>query len=437
LPLLEKSVGSISFNTFISVLTPLRIRNNELYIISPDSSTRETVSNRYMGRINDAIAAVSAAGGFEPVSVLVISKSDINENGEYVAGRGRTEALNRPASNIKERYTFDTFVKGKGNELAFGASVAVSERPGQAYNPLFLYGGVGLGKTHLMHAIGNNALKRDPFANVLYVTSEQMMNEFIKALQEKRNEEFRNKYRELDVLLIDDIQFLGDKEGTQEEFFHTFNTLYDAGKQIVITSDKHPRELKGLEERLVSRFGSGLTADMILPDFETRSAILEKKAQIDNLNIPTEIIRYLAQAVSTNIRELEGAFIKLIANAKLTNAHITFELAERSVAEIRSENDKKVIDAEYIQEVTAAHFKVPTEELKSRKRTADVAFARHVAMYVCRMLLTIPLADIGQSFGGKDHTTVIHGCNKISAELEGNEKLREDVDSIVRRLKGE
>jgi chromosomal replication initiator protein len=322
--------------------------------------------------------------------------------------------------------------------MAFAASLAVAEAPGKTtYNPLFLYGGVGLGKTHLMHSIGNYILHNDPESKVLYTSAENLMNEFISSLLERKNQEFRDKYRKIDVLLVDDIQFLSDKEGTQEEFFHTFNALYNDNKQIVISSDKPPIELKTLEERLRSRFGCGLIVDITLPDFETRTAILQKKSEIDNINVPKDVIRHIAKNISSNIRELEGALIKVTAYGKLTNTPISIELAERALKDMVNENDNREVTVEFIQTVVANHFGIAVDELKSKKRTQNITFARHLAMYLVRMLMDLALLKVGKEFGGRDHTTVIHACNKVNEELENNPGFKETLIELEKKIKGE
>ncbi len=430
LALLKRDLTQASYDVWVSVLTPVSFDNNVFCLLAPDKTAKEIVSHRHSAKIEYCLSAVCAAD----VIVRVL------EPGERVTSQPTdpTADIMTYGTQLKARYVFDTFVKGKSNELAFAAAVAVAESPGRTrYNPLFLYGGVGLGKTHLMHSIGNYILHQDPSVKVIYTSAENMTNEFINSLKDRRNQEFRDKYRNIDVLLVDDIQFLSDKEGTQEEFFHTFNALYFANKQIVISSDKPPMELKTLEERLTSRFGSGLTVDITMPDYETRTAILEKKSELDNINVPHDVIRLIAKSVSSNIRELEGALNKVMAYARLTGRAIDIELAERALADIMTEPAAREVTVDYIQEVVGKYYNVTPEEIRSKRRTADISYARHVAMYLSRMLIDTALLKIGSEFGNRDHTTVIHACNKIGEELERNPQLRETLIMLEKRIKSE
>ncbi len=345
-----------------------------------------------------------------------------------------SKTINEYGSNLIPKYRFENFVKGKSNELAYATAVAVSNSPGKTYNPLFLYGGVGLGKTHLMHSIGNFVLDMDPSTKVLYCSTETFMNELINSIRQNKNQEFRNKYREIDVLLIDDIQFLSDKEGTQEEFFHTFNTLYNANKQIVISSDQPPKELRTLEDRLRSRFSWGVIVDITLPDFETRTAILEKKAEQDNIKIPKDVTKFIAKNIVSNIRDLEGALNKVSAYATLSGSPITQELAEMALKDIIINNEKPEITVEYIQQVVADYFKITPEEIKSKKRTQNITYPRQIAMYLSRKLIDISLPKIGELFGGRDHSTIIHGCDKITDLIENDSQIRNTVVEIEKLI---
>ena len=340
-------------------------------------------------------------------------------------------------ANLNPRYTFDTFVVGANNNLAHAASLAVAESPGEIYNPLFIYGGVGLGKTHLMHSIGHFILQNNPKAKILYVTSEKFTNELIDAIRNKNNistTEFREKYRNNDVLLIDDIQFIIGKESTQEEFFHTFNALYEAKKQIIISSDKPPKEIETLEERLRSRFEWGLTVDIQSPDYETRMAILRKKEELEGYNIDNEVIKYIATHVKSNIRELEGALTKIVALSKLNKREITTELAEEALKDLISPGGAREITPELIIQVVSDHFGITPADISSKKRNKEIVYPRQIAMYLCRTMTGTPLQGIGKYLGDRDHTTIIHGAEKITADMEKNESLRNTIEVLKKKL---
>ena len=340
-------------------------------------------------------------------------------------------------ANLNPRYTFDTFVVGANNNLAHAASLAVAESPGEIYNPLFIYGGVGLGKTHLMHSIAHFILKNNPKAKILYVTSEKFTNELIDAIRNKNNistTEFREKYRNNDVLLIDDIQFIIGKESTQEEFFHTFNALHEAKKQIIISSDKPPKEIETLEERLRSRFEWGLTVDIQSPDYETRMAILRKKEELEGYNIDNEVIKYIATHIKSNIRELEGALTKIVALSKLNKKEITLELAEEALKDLISPNAVREITPELIINVVADHYKIQPSDITSSKRNKEVVYPRQIVMYLCRHMTNTSLQAIGKELGGKDHTTIIHGADKITAELVDNEALANTIEILKKKI---
>ena len=339
--------------------------------------------------------------------------------------------------NLNPRYTFDTFVVGPTNKMAHAVSVAVAESPGGAYNPLFLYGGAGLGKTHLMHSIAHYIIEHDENSKVLYVTSEEFTNELIETIRNGNNSamsKFREKYRNIDVLLVDDIQFIIGKESTQEEFFHTFNSLHSAKKQIIISSDKPPKDMEILEERFRSRFEWGLIADITLPDYETRMAILHKKEELEGYNISEEVINYIATNIKSNIRELEGAFNKVMASSKLEKKEVTLELAEQALKDIISPNEQKVITPDYIISVVAEHYHVTVTELCGNKRSSKIVMPRQIAMYLCREILDTSLKTIGKNLGNRDHTTVMHGIEKIENELKTNENLKNSIDILKKKI---
>ncbi len=336
---------------------------------------------------------------------------------------------------LNDKYTFDTFVIGSGNRFAHAASLAVAEAPAKAYNPLFIYGGVGLGKTHLMHAIGHYVLDHNPDAKVVYLSSEKFTNEFINSIRDNKAENFRSKYRNVDVLLIDDIQFLAGKEQTQEEFFHTFNTLHEESKQIIISSDRPPKEIPTLEDRLRSRFEWGLITDITPPDLETRIAILRKKAKAEGLEISNDVMLYIANQIDTNIRELEGALIRVVAYSSLTNQDIDPSLAAEALKDIIPNTRPKVVTIQQIKELVGERYQIKLAEFAAKKRTKSIAFPRQIAMYLSRELTDFSLPKIGEEFGGRDHTTVIHAHEKISKMIDADQLLQRDIEDLKEKLK--
>jgi chromosomal replication initiator protein len=362
--------------------------------------------------------------------LITFKPSEKNERKEIPA-RVAEPPVRRNRHNIlmNPNYTFDTFVVGSSNQLAHAACLSVSQSPAKRYNPLFIYGGTGLGKTHLMHAIGNSVLAADSL-NVFYGSAEVFMNELIQSIQQGVTSEFRNKYRNTDILLIDDVHFLAFKEGTQEEFFHTFNALYDNQKQIVLSSDRPPNEIPSLEERLVSRFGWGLVVDIQPPDFETRMAILRKRAERDKLHIPDDVLDFIAENVKSNVRDLESSLIRILAHSSLCVCDISIDFAKEVLKDILSREAKRV-SVEKIQKVVSQHSGLPVEALRSKSRTQDIALARQLAMYITRQLTTMPLVEIGENFGGRDHTTVLHSCEKVKLLLEKDENLRRVVKKLI------
>jgi chromosomal replication initiator protein len=333
------------------------------------------------------------------------------------------------------KYTFDSFVTGSSNRFAHAASLAVADNPGRAYNPLFIYGGVGLGKTHLMQAIGHSVLFNTKSLKVAYVTSETFTNDVVIAIREHKNVELRNKYRTVDILLIDDIQFVAGKESTQEEFFHTFNTLYEANKQIVISSDRPPKEFSTLEERMRSRFEWGLVADIQPPDLETRVAILSKKAKNESYNIPDDVFLFIASKVKSNIRELEGALLQVVARTSLNHKPINMETTQDALKEILSTDRPQNITIQMIQKAVAQVYNLKMDDFKARRRTNDIAFPRQVAMYLSREMADFALTKIGEEFGGRDHTTVMHACDRIKEELSINSSVKEKIDEVIKILR--
>ena len=423
--LLKNEVTKISYETWIRDLDIESADNGNIVLIANNAFQKESIISRYHDLFRNTFNYITNKN----CEITVILKDDISEEEIQVAKQLSTNQASYPNTTLNPKYTFDTFVVGNSNRFAHAAALAVAEAPATAYNPLFIYGGVGLGKTHLMQAIANEILLNNRNANILYVTSEKFTNQLINAIKDNKNEMFRNKYRNIDVLLIDDIQFIAGKERIQEEFFHTFNTLHENGKQIIISSDRPPKDIKLLEDRLKSRFEWGLIADISNPDYETRLAILRKKAQLDNIIIDDEILSDIATKIDSNIRELEGILNKLIANASLTNCQITIEMAEKAINDVVTKKDK-VLSLELIQETIAKYFNITVEELKGVKRSNDVTFPRQIAMYLCRSVAQLPLTKIGEGFGKRDHTTVIHACNKIEKEIQNNVSTKRIVESV-------
>ena len=427
--LLEEEMTSVSFSTWIEPIVPISFEKNSIVLEVPSEFNLGIIKSRYKELIQNAVKVVTNRN--LEVNLCVKASEMVNP-----ANTAFSEENSSPLSILNPKYTFDTFVKGNGNQLAHAAALAVAESPAAAYNPLFIYGGVGLGKTHLMHAIGHYILDQDANAKVLYTSSEKFTNELINAIKDDRNEEFRNKYRNIDILLIDDIQFIGGKERTQEEFFHTFNALYEANKQIVLSSDKPPKEILTLEERLRSRFEWGLIADIQAPDTETRIAILRKKSQMERYDISDDVLEYIANNIESNIRELEGALNRIIAYASLTGAPITLELAQDCLKQIIAGMSIQNITPNAIMKVVSRYYDISPENLISQKRSRDVAFPRQVAMFLCRELTGMSLPRIGRFFGGRDHTTVMHACDKIQGEMDTNAETRRALSEMKRNITG-
>ncbi|MGL4873981.1 MAG: chromosomal replication initiator protein DnaA [Clostridium sp.] len=438
LNIIKGEMSEVSFNTWIKSCEPLSINNNTIKISVPNTFTQDILEKRYKDLIINSIKACCSK--LYNIEFLVASEINTIEEKEIASAKKKREKsevslnLNDEMNNLNPKYTFDSFVIGNSNRFAHAASLAVAEAPAKAYNPLFIYGGVGLGKTHLMHAIGHYILQNNSKAKVVYVSSEKFTNELINAIRDDKNEEFRNKYRNIDVLLIDDIQFIAGKERTQEEFFHTFNALHEANKQIILSSDRPPKEIPTLEDRLRSRFEWGLIADIQVPDFETRMAILKKKADVDNLIVANEVMVYIATKIKSNIRELEGALTRIIAYSSLTNRAITVDLATEALKDIISKKQGKHVTIEIIQDIVANYFNLRIEDLKSQRRTRNVSYPRQIAMYLSRKLTDMSLPKIGEEFGGRDHTTVIHAYEKISDNLKKDESLQHTIEELNKKI---
>jgi chromosomal replication initiator protein len=434
LNIIKTEMTEVSFNTWIKSAIPLSLSNNTLTLGVPNNFTKEILETRYKDLIINSLKLISPKKYNIEFIITSEESIDIEESNSKKELKSNIIVNDEMVGTLNPKYTFDTFVIGNSNRFAHAASLAVAESPAKSYNPLFVYGGVGLGKTHLMHAIGHYILQNNPKSKVVYVSSEKFTNELINSIKDDKNVEFRNKYRNVDVLLIDDIQFIAGKDATQQEFFHTFNALHDANKQIILSSDRPPKEIPTLEDRLRSRFEWGLIADIQPPDFETRIAILKKKADIEGLNISNDVMAYIATKIKSNIRELEGALIRINAYSSLTNKDITVDLAAEALKDIISNKPEKKINIDLIMDVVANYYGLRIEDFKSQRRTRNVAFPRQIAMYLCRKLTDTSLPKIGEEFGGRDHTTVIHAYEKISEGLKSDESLQEAINEITKKI---
>ena len=442
LQMVQTGLPQQAFDTWLAGTNPVALSDQELLVEAPSQFHVEWLEDKYGPLLEETAArivgrplSISFSTGDSP-SLAPVPTVELMASSEAPAGLSdhrSTPPARAPDPGLNQRYTFARFVVGGDNQLAAAASSAVSEKPARMYNPLFLYGGVGLGKTHLMHAIGNAIMESDPSKRVAYVPSEQFTNELVTSIQEGKMPEFRRRYRLMDLLLVDDVHFLEGKERTQEEFFHTFNALYDAHKQIVLTSDRPPKEIPGLEERLVSRFEWGLVADIQAPDYETRVAILRKKAADDNLTLDPEVIDFIAVSCTSSVRELEGAVIKLLAYSSLRNQEISVSLARAALQGVlgaKPTDGAPNVTPERIQEAVAKQWGVPSSGLASKRRTKDLTVPRQVAMYLIRELLDLPLVQIGYLFGGRDHSTVIHSIKKVEEKLETTPPFERRVQAL-------
>lgn len=446
LSLLEKEINRPSFETWIKVLAPISYENGVFSIGTNRQIVKEWVETRHLSLIRKALETVVAQPVIVNISILQTEMPDEAlppVPPKYTVPVAAPSAAAAPVvqpraddaySPLNPKYTFDSFVIGNSNRFAHAASLAVAEMPAKVYNPFFIYGGVGLGKTHLMHAIGHRIMQIHPEAKILYITSEKFTNDFINAIMSGHPESFRNRYRNIDVLLIDDIQFLAKKEQTQEEFFHTFNALHEANKQIIISSDRPPKDIPTLEDRLRSRFEWGLTTDIQSPDLETRIAILRKKALLENITMPNDVIVYISTRIDNNIRELEGAFNRVNAFSFLNRKPITIELAMESLKDLFPKNKTRQITPQRIQEIVASHFRIKIDDLVSKRRTRNVTVPRQLAMYLCREMTDWSLPKIGEFFGGRDHTTVIHACEKVNRERQEDNRIAAVLSEITTKI---
>ena len=429
----EHEISDISFDTWMRPLEVYALEENTLYILAPfEQMALSYIQKKYYLPLKVAICEILEAE-YDIQFILPEYAKTLNVK----KPTKKVASLNGSYSNLNPNYTFDTFVVGNNNRFAQSASLAVAESPGETYNPLYIYGGPGLGKTHLMHSIGHFILDQNPDSKVIYVTSEQFTNEVIESIRNGNASsmtKFRDKYRTVDVLMIDDIQFIIGKESTQEEFFHTFNALQTQGKQIILTSDKPPKDMETLEERIRSRFEWGLMADIGIPDYETRMAILRKKAENDNFEIDDEILNYIANNIKSNVRELEGALNKLLAYNNLCKQSITMEIAQKELQNIITPDKPREITPQLIIEVVTEHFNISMDQMISRSRSSDIARPRQIAMYLCKTMTDSSLDVIGSFLGGRDHSTIIHGIKKISDEYEVNDNTKTLIDTIKKKI---
>ena len=429
----EHELSDVSFKTWLKPLTIHSIDDQVVTILVPSQQVGlNYISKKYALPLKVAISELTGSD----YDIKFVLPEDI-QNVEKDVPVSTNYNTSMEIANLNPKYTFDTFVVGSNNKFAHAASLAVAESPGEIYNPLFLYGGVGLGKTHLMHSVAHFILERNPSTKILYTTSEEFTNELIETIRNGNNtamSKFREKYRNIDVFLVDDIQFIIGKESTQEEFFHTFNSLHSAKKQIIISSDKPPKDMEILEERFRSRFEWGLIADITLPDYETRMAILHKNEEMNGYSISEDVIKYIATNIKSNIRELEGAFNKVMAGAKLEKKEVTLELAEQALKDIISPDEKKIITPDYIISVVADHYGVTPADLSGNKRNSKIVMPRQVSMYLCREIISTPLKNIGKALGNRDHTTVMHGIEKIENELQTDDNLKNTIDILKKKI---
>ena len=429
----EHELTDISFKTWLEPLKVFDVKDNTLYILVPDEQMGlNYITKKYTLPIKVAVAEII---GKDYEIEFVLPEQAKSMRTPKPMAFVNTESIDK--SSLNPNYTFDTFVVGNNNKLAHAASLAVAESPGEVYNPLFLYGGVGLGKTHLMHSIAHFIQSNNPDVKILYVSSETFTNELIEAIRNGNNTamtKFREKYRNIDVLLIDDIQFIIGKESTQEEFFHTFNALHSAGKQIILTSDKPPKDMETLEERIRSRFEWGLMADIGAPDYETRMAILRRKVESDDMSLSDDILNYIANNIKSNIRELEGALNKLLAYSNLEKTEITMEIAKKELQNIITPDKPREITPQLIIEVVSEHFQISLDQMISKNRSNEIARPRQIAMYLCKTMTDIPLDSIGSLLGGRDHSTIIHGIKKIADEYDSNEQTRNLIETIKKKI---
>lgn len=430
--LLRVDMNEISYRTWIADnLFPVRLENDTLTLRITMENMKVMITTRYVPLISNALMQVAG----RRLNVVVLTQAEIDSN--PVRAAASDNGLEQGAVRLNSRYTFDTFIVGSGNRFAHAAALAVAESPADAYNPLFIWGGVGLGKTHLMHAIGHYIQQQYPEKRLLYITSETFTNELITAIQQNRNIEFRNRFRNVDVLMVDDIQFIAGRESTQEEFFHTFNALHTAGKQIILTSDKPPQDIARLEDRLRSRFSWGLIADIQRPDLDTRVAILREKARQENLTVGDDVLELIATHVDSNIRELEGNLTRLIAYSNLVNQPMSMDLCREALKDLFDKKQKRVITVDLIMKTVSEYYGLTVDDLTSSSRRRQVTVPRQIAMYLTRELTGMSLPQIGLAFGNRDHSTVVHSCDLVADNLKTSQNMVSQVNDIRNMINGD
>ncbi len=429
---IKEQLSRPSYDTWLKSTRPLALKNGVLLVEAPNEFARDWLETRYAELIEQVLENITSS----PLEVK-FTISTTEEADPQRTSRQRKSLSDEPftSSYLNPKYTFETFVVGDSNRFSHAASLAVAEAPAKAYNPLFIYGDVGLGKTHIMQAIGHYIISHNKDLRVVYVSSETFTNELINSIRDDKTVDFRNKYRNIDILLVDDIQFLAGKERTQEEFFHTFNALHESNRQLVISSDRPPRDIPTLEERLRSRFEWGLITDIQRPDLETRIAILRKKASLERFNVPNEVIVFIANQIQSNIRELEGALTRVIAYGAMKNSPVTVELAQEALKEILALTKPQPITIDLIQKKVASFYSINPKEMLSKKRTSNIAFPRQVAMYLARELTDTSLPQIGEAFGGRDHSTVMHAYSRIVDKLEKDISFNSTIDKLINQIK--
>ena len=428
--LLKSEINPVSYNTWIETnLTPVKLENDVLTLRIGIDAMKTMVNNRYAPLISNCLTQVAG----HKMSVTILTRSEL-ENDEVRAQAASSSGLAVGSVQLNPKYTFDTFVVGSNNRFAHAASLAVAESPADAYNPLFIHGGVGLGKTHLMHAIGHYVQQQYPEKRLLYITSENFTNELISAIQQNRNTEFRNRFRNVDILMVDDIQFIAGRDSTQEEFFHTFNALHTAGKQIILTSDKPPQEIARLEERLSSRFAWGLIADIARPDIETRIAILREKARQDHVNVGDDVLEMIAANVDSNIRELEGSLTRLVAYSNLVGQPITVDLCQEALRDVFVKKTR-AITVDVVMQTVSDYYGITAADLISSTRRREITVPRQIAIYLTREMTAMSLPQIGQAFGNRDHSTILHSCNTVAANIKSSSSMASVVNDIKNLIK--
>lgn len=435
LDIMKERISKPSFETWLKSTRPLELKNGLLMVEVPNEFARDWLESRYSSHIEEIIQDITSSSIEVVFTIFQENESNSTNLTQGQSSQSKKEWTQTPSGFLNPKYTFETFVVGDSNRFAHAASLAVAEAPAKAYNPLFIYGDAGLGKTHLMQAIGHYIINHNSNLRVVYVSSETFTNELINSIRDDTTVDFRNKYRTIDILLVDDIQFLAGKERTQEEFFHTFNALHEGNRQLIISSDRTPREIPTLEERLRSRFEWGLITDIQKPDLETRIAILRKKASLEGFSMPNDVIVFIANQIQSDIRELEGALKRIDAYAGMKNTPITVELAKEALKDILSLSQPLPISIETVQKSVAGYFSIHQKEMLSKKRNQSISFPRQIAMYLSRELTDSSLPQIGEAFGGRDHTTVLHACNKIVERIEKDMTFKSTISKLLKQIK--